>query len=223
MPPAATSTGKSLNDKLLPGPCAYPLISDIRLHFHLHKFAITGDISKMFREVSLSPVDRDLHRFLWRPQPGGPLREGRMTRVTFGVASSLFLATQALHQTAINHQLDYPEAAEVVLSKFYVDNCLTGAITEEAAIQLRSELNQLLSKGQFRLRKWHSNSSKVLESIPEELKETEVIQSLPGENHKAIGIRARTPSILLHRTLVNKTDPVRNDPCRLTSPKYTTF
>ena len=82
--------------------------------------------------------------------------------------------------------------AEVVLSKFYVDDCLTGANTEEAAIQLRSELNQLLSKGQFRLRKWRSNSSKVLESIPEELKETEVIQSLPEENHKALGIHLGT-------------------------------
>ena len=95
---AATSTGKSLNDILLPGPCAYPLISVIRFQFRLHKFAITGDISKMFREVSLSPADRDLHRFLWRPQPGGPLREGY---VTFGVASLPFLATQSLRQTAI--------------------------------------------------------------------------------------------------------------------------
>ena len=102
---AATSTGKLLNDILLPGPCAYPLISDILLQFRLHKFAITGDISKMFREVSLSPADRDLHRFLWRPQPGGPLREGRMTRVAFGVASSPVLATQALRQTAIDHHL----------------------------------------------------------------------------------------------------------------------
>ena len=115
---AVTSTGKSLNDILLPGPCAYPLISDILLQFRLHKFAITGVISKMFREVSLSSADRDLHRFLWRPQPGGPLREGRMTRVTFGVASSPFLATQALRQTAIDHHLDHPEAAEVVLSSF---------------------------------------------------------------------------------------------------------
>ena len=195
---AATSTGKSLNDILLPGPCGYPLISDILLQFRLHKFAITGDISKMFREVSLSPADRVLHRFLWRPQPGGPLREGRMTRVTFGFASSPFLATQALRQTAIDHHLDHPEAAEVVLSKFYVDDCLTGANTEEAAIQLRSELNQLLSKGQFRLRKWRSNSSKVLESILEELKETEVIQSLPGENHKALGIHWDTNQDTFH-------------------------
>ena len=91
---SASSNGNSLHDILLPGPCTYPLISDILLLFRLYKFAITGDISKMFREVRLSPTDRDLHRFLWRPQLDQPLQEGRMTRVTFGVTSSPFLATK---------------------------------------------------------------------------------------------------------------------------------
>ena len=152
----------------------------------------------MFREVSLSLVDRDLHRYLWRPQPGGPLREGRMDSCDIWVTSFPFLLTKAFRQTAIDHQLDYPEAAEVVLSKFYVDDYLTGANTEEAAIELLSELNQLLSKCQFHLRKWRSNSCKVFESIPEDLKETEVIQSLPGENHKAQGIHWDTNRDTFH-------------------------
>ena len=44
----------------------------------------------MYRAVELPCADRDLHRFLWRADPKEPLKDCRMTRVTFGVSSSAF-------------------------------------------------------------------------------------------------------------------------------------
>ena len=50
-----------------------------------------------------------------------------MTRVMFGVASSPFLATQVLHQLADDYEQKFPQAVEIVITAFYVDDCLTGA------------------------------------------------------------------------------------------------
>ncbi len=50
-----------------------------------------------------------------------------MARLTFGVTSSPFLATQVLRQVATDHQSEYPAASTVVLEDLYVDDSLTGA------------------------------------------------------------------------------------------------
>ena len=91
---ALTTSGNSLNDSLIPGPCMYPAIPDLLIKLRTHKVAMTADIGKMFREVGLQEVDHDLHRFVWRPEEGAPIQIARMKRLTFGVASSPFLATQ---------------------------------------------------------------------------------------------------------------------------------
>ena len=94
---AKSSSGVSLNDQLLVGPTVHPTLVDVLLRFRLHRIALTSDVSRMYRAVLLPPGDRDLHRFVWRKQPDEVLRDYRMTRVTFGVASSLYVAvvTQA--------------------------------------------------------------------------------------------------------------------------------
>ena len=45
---ARTSNGNSRNDTLLPGPCVYPAISDLLLHFRSHLVAVSMDIAIMF-------------------------------------------------------------------------------------------------------------------------------------------------------------------------------
>ena len=97
-----SSTGVSLIDALLPGPSLYPLLSTIIGRFRTFPIAISGDISKMFREVGQHESDRDLHRFLHRSD-SGEIVDCRMTRVTFGITSSPFLASQVLHQLAAEY------------------------------------------------------------------------------------------------------------------------
>ncbi len=93
---ARSTTGISLNNTLIPGPNLYPAIQDILLRFIRHKIGLSGDISKMFREVILHPGDRDLHRFILRDE-AGDLIDCRMTRLTFSVTLSPFAAIQVLH------------------------------------------------------------------------------------------------------------------------------
>ena len=135
--PASSSTGISLNDTLLVGPTVHSSLTDVLLRFRLHRIALTTDVSRMYRAVLLDEADKDLHRFVWRKSSGEPLRDYRMTRVTFGVAASSYAANMAIKQNAIDLAPDYPLAAKVVDESFYVDDGLTGADTVDEAIELQ--------------------------------------------------------------------------------------
>ncbi len=64
----------------------------------------------MFREIGLQKGERDFHRFLHRDQTGD-IQVWRMTRLTFGVTSSPYLATQVLRQVATDHRDDFPASS----------------------------------------------------------------------------------------------------------------
>ena len=66
------STWLSLNDLLIVGPTVHRSLNDVLLRFRLHSYAVTTDVSKMYRAVTLLPEDRDYHRFLWRDSPLNP-------------------------------------------------------------------------------------------------------------------------------------------------------
>ena len=95
-----------------------------------------------------------------------------MARLTFGVTSSPFLASSVLRQVADDYKEEFPLAAEIVHSTFYVDDCLTGASSLSEALNIREQLNSLLSKSGMTLRKWRSNNKELLSSIPESLCES---------------------------------------------------
>ena len=89
---AKSFTGVSLNDTLLVGPTIHPPLVDVLLRFRLYPVALTADVSKMYRAIELTDADKDLHRFVWRSNSSDPLKDYRMTRVTFGVSASSFAA-----------------------------------------------------------------------------------------------------------------------------------
>ncbi len=50
----------------------------------------------MYRAVQLDEANKDLHRFVWRRDPSEPLRDYRMTRITFVVSASSYAANVAV-------------------------------------------------------------------------------------------------------------------------------
>ena len=144
---AKTTASLSLNDTLLTGPTLYPTLETILLRFRLYLVAVSADISKMYRAVHLDTKDRDLHRFVWREEPTGALIDYHMTRVTFGVSSSPYLAIRALQQTAADFGHLYPTASPLVFTSIYVDDLLTGADTPEQALKIHHDLRALPLKG----------------------------------------------------------------------------
>ena len=78
--------------------------------------ALTADVSKMYRAIELTDDDKDLHRFVWRSQPDDPLKDYRMTRLTFGVSASSFAVNMAVKQNAIDCLTTLSTAPLIVLS-----------------------------------------------------------------------------------------------------------
>ena len=196
---AKTSTGASLNDQLLPGPSLYPLLTNVLIHFRSKPVRLSADISKMFREIDLHPEERDFHRFLVRGE-GGELVDARMTRLTFGVKSSPFLATQVLRQIATDYHQEFAQAAEIFQKRFYVNDCLTGADSVEEAIPIVEGTTSLCQRGGMTLRKFRTNSKELREAIPTELLETSDlnISTSPSEHGKTLGLHWDTERDVFH-------------------------
>ena len=119
---AKTMNRVSLNDTLPAGPTLHPMLPDILLKFRFHKVACTADIGKMFREISLHKDERNFYRFL-RRREDNQVETCHMTRLTFGVRSSPFIATRVICHLAETNAATHPVASEAILTCFYVDDC----------------------------------------------------------------------------------------------------
>ena len=100
----------------------------------------------------------------------------------------------AVKQNAADFSLEFPTAAKAVNESFYVDDGLVGADSIEGAISLQHQLQELFDHGGFTLRKWNCSSPAVLELIPEELKGTQSLCTLPddGGYTKTLGVEWNT-------------------------------
>jgi len=104
-----TSNGLSLNDILQVGPTLQPEFYSIVLPFKTHQVCFTADITKMYRQIKVYPLDRDLQRVLWRYSTEEPIQEYQLNTVTYGTASAPYLATrlQTTARVIIQDQLKY--------------------------------------------------------------------------------------------------------------------
>ena len=152
------------------GSTLHPSLTVVLTRFRTHHIAINWNISKMFHGVVLHPSERDYHCILLRTEQGA-LEDWRMCRLTFGVKSSPYIATQVLQQAASEYAHKYPAVSRCKLNDFYVDNCLTGAPTVSAAQTLQHQLCSLFEEVGMLLRKWRSNSSAFIQATPEELRD----------------------------------------------------
>ncbi|GFX80726.1 DUF1758 domain-containing protein [Trichonephila clavipes] len=145
---AKTDSNLSLNDILHTGPKLQNELFNILLKFRCHRIALTGDIEKMFRQILVNEDDVEFQRIFWREIPEEP----------------------TIQQLAEEEIKKFPEASKVALEDFYVDDLITGTNSKEDAKKLVSQVIELMKKGGFPIRKWASNESSVLESLPTELR-----------------------------------------------------
>ncbi|XP_049816478.1 uncharacterized protein LOC126263429 [Schistocerca nitens] len=135
----------------------------------------------MYCQVSLHPDDRNFQRILWRESPSEPVQEYRLCTLTYGTTPAAFLATRCLQQLALENQNRFLMALQALMPSFYVDDFLGGSAMEAEAQELQIQLTQLLASGGFPLRKWCSNSHKVMEENHVLDRETSLPCHLTGE------------------------------------------
>ena len=212
--------GNSLNDCLLLGPRLQDDVFDILIRFRLHQYA-----------VAIEESDRNFHRSLWRDYVTDEIRELRMTRVTYGVASSSYHSTRALQKSGKTNGPN-PNTVIVILNDFWVDDLLSGADTLEEACVFQDDLIETLNKNCLPLRKWSSNEPQLVTRLPKDLQEagkaykindkTHQIKRLgltwhPLEDHFVYASSSEYISIITKRTLLSDVSK-HFDPIGLIAP-----
>ncbi|XP_076659879.1 uncharacterized protein LOC143363163 [Halictus rubicundus] len=160
-----TTNGQSLNDHLLPGPKLQGDLIAILLRWRQSRFVYAADIAKMYRQIKVNEHDLNYQRILWRISPTEPIKEYQLRTVTYGTSSAPFQALRVIQQLAVDEGQRFPLAVPVLQDQTYVDDCLFGADSPELLRRTRDQLIALLQAGGFRLRKWASNTSSLLEDI----------------------------------------------------------
>ncbi|GIY04556.1 reverse transcriptase [Caerostris darwini] len=157
---AKSSTGVSLNYKLMVGPQLQTDLTTILIRFRMHKIAMTADIEKIFS----------------------------LTRIAYGTASVPYLAVKCLQQLAIQEEQNFPLASKASLKDFFVDDLMSGANSTTEALDLQAQLIQMLSSAGLVLRKWASNCNELTKLIQEYLRLPNASLSIDDDTVKTLGI-----------------------------------
>lgn len=183
-----TSNGKSLNETLLVGPRLQDDLIDIVIRGRKHRIVFGGDIEKMYRQILIHPDDQKYQRIFWRSQSNEEVKEYELKTVTYGTAPAPYLAVKTMQYHALTEKTKYPEACNIILNDFYVDDLFSGCESIDVAIRLQQEIKNVLASGGFPIRKWMSNSHEVLENIPEQDREVSDHEFIDDHALKTLGL-----------------------------------
>lgn len=186
---AKTTTGVSLNDVQFVGPTLQQDILSILMRFRIYAYVLTGDISKMYRQVLISPDETKYQKIFWRSQCNDPLKVYKLNTIIYGTASAPYLAVKCLFQIAKENESDFPLASKIIKRDFYMDDILTGSNSISELLEIQRDILSLLANHGFELRKFLSNKKEVLKMF-EVNKDLDVGILNIGENEqsKTLGV-----------------------------------
>jgi hypothetical protein len=138
----------------------------VLMRFREEPIALSAYIEGMYSQVLVPEYDQTVLRFLWRDDRTKRPDVYQYERHIFGATSSPTSAIYALHRAATDGRHRFPEAAQVVLDNFYMDDCLSSVNGIATAAQLQCDLVAVLAEGGFHLTKFSSNLKEVLSQIP---------------------------------------------------------
>lgn len=181
-----TDTGISLNDVLMKGPVIQEELIKIIARFRTHKFAFSGDITKMYRQIWIDRSHRNYQRILWRPNENEEIKIYRLCTVTYGTVSASYQAIKCL--SALSEETDNEMVSNIIKYDFCVDDCLTGGFTMQETILLRNNLIATLSKGGFAMAKWTANHPELIKNIPNTDSSAFTLMDLGEDAVKTVGL-----------------------------------
>ncbi|XP_059219534.1 uncharacterized protein LOC131995236 [Stomoxys calcitrans] len=178
----------SLNDELCSGPALQNDLPTIITRWRRYKIGFRSDLEKMFRQIKVIDRHQPYQQILWRGADSS-INIYELQTVTYGTSPAPYLSIRVLHQLAKDEYHTYPEACDIVKTDTYVDDVISGADTIGEAKSLQERLVKLLASGGFNLRKWTSNSTELMEHIPDEFREKVDLIAFEEQNLvKALGL-----------------------------------
>ncbi|XP_046800970.1 uncharacterized protein LOC124421481 [Lucilia cuprina] len=166
---ARTTSNHSLNDILMVGPTIQQDLVTTLFSFRLNRFALTADISKMYRQFLVDERDRKFQLVLWRSNSKDKLCVFQLNTVTYGLSAAPFLAIRSLFFIADQHSSTFPIGSKVLREDLYVDDVLTGSDSLEILELKKSEIIKILSIHGLQLAKWNSNCPDFVTNNDEEV------------------------------------------------------
>ena len=181
-------TGLSLNDRLYTGPKLQKFLPDIIDQVRFYKYCISCDIVKMYRNIWLHPDDCKVQHIFYRFSSDQIVSEYELRTCSFGLSSAPFLAQRVIIQLVSDYGKDYPLASNALTNQTYIDDVITGCNSESEGYTLISQLQNLLAKGGFSVKKWSSSCHKLLTQFPELVQEKPLFLTDDQQGIKILGI-----------------------------------
>lgn len=92
----ATTNGRCLNEQLMTGATIQDDIMTILCRWRTYKFVISGDIARMYKQIIMNDIDAEYQRIVWREDETDPIRDYKLTTVTFGTTSAPYWAIKTV-------------------------------------------------------------------------------------------------------------------------------
>ncbi|XP_061710281.1 uncharacterized protein LOC133520037 [Cydia pomonella] len=183
---AVSSSGKSFNDIQYVGPTVQDDLLSILIRFRQHKFVVTSDVQKMYRQIYVTESQRSLQQILWRSDTSQPIKQYKLNTVTYGTSSAPYLATRCLVQ--LGQECAEKNVSETILHDFYVDDYISGNDDKATLLETCRGVIKTLESAHFHLRKWRSNAPSLLDNLVADNSSDELFK-LDTENHsKTLGL-----------------------------------
>lgn len=165
---AKTSNNCSINDCLHTGVALQKDIVAIITRWRQHRYVLTSDVEKMFRQISIAPEDRHFQCILWRFSQFEPLQIYELNTITYGLRSSPFQANRVIKQLCQDERIRFPNASKCLEDNVYVDDVFFGGDDIIETRKLRDEVIKLTESAHLPLRKWASNVPELIQDLGSE-------------------------------------------------------
>ena len=120
---AAKFRNHCINEYVLTGPKLQNPLPGVIIGFREKKIAWSTDIKSMYSKIRIPEPDTAYHCFLW-PEEDGSVSVCQMTRLTFGVNCSPFVAIRTTWKAAEGAGPPFVDAADAIKKKKYVDDMM---------------------------------------------------------------------------------------------------
>lgn len=181
---AETSSGISFNNIQYVGPVVQDDLFSILLRFRQHRYVVSADVEKMYRQTLIQPQQRHLQMVLWREKEELPIKIFELNTVTYGTASAPFLSTRCLLQ--LSKESPDKTIAELIKFDFYIDDFLSGSSSECELSAIISTITHTLHSAGLPLRKFRTNAPSIVLNNPSSLIPKDLNSNSPSS---ALGLK----------------------------------
>ena len=152
---SANFHGYILNEYYAKGPQMINNLLGILLRFREERFAMVGDIRKMYHSIKLSLRDQMTHLFLWRNlDENKDPDEYAITAVNFGDRPSAAVAIAALQKNVDLDENASQKAKNAIKNNSYMDDILESCPNLDEGLKLMKEIEDILKQGGFYMKEW---------------------------------------------------------------------